>query len=93
MTVRKASLEAGLSDSALNKFLTGQTRSITIETMEKIAAALGVSQRWLMFGDPEIENVTYIWDHIPDRRKRAAISALRALADIDDDGDSGHAAA
>lgn len=92
LTVRNASLRAGLSDSALHKFLTRQTKSITIDSLEKLASALGVSMRWLMFGDPEIENVHIIWEHIPDRRKKAAVAALRAPADMDGDDNSSDAA-
>lgn len=69
MTIRNASLKAGLSDSALHKFLSHQTKSITIDNLEKLADALGVSLRWLLFGDPEVENVHFIWDHIPERRR------------------------
>lgn len=55
MTVRSVSLAAGLSDSALHKFLNGSTDSITLKTVDKIADALGVDPRWLAYGegDPE----------------------------------------
>ena len=45
LTVRKVSLEAGLSDSALHKLLTGSTKSPTLETLEKLAYALDVDAR------------------------------------------------
>lgn len=83
-TYRKVSLDAGLSDSMLHKFMTGQTKSITVENVEAIAKALGVSLRHLMFGEPDIANVSYIWDHIPEQRRKKALQALEAFSDIDD---------
>ncbi len=40
LTLRNVSLAAGLSDSMLHKFMTGGTRSLTLETVDKLAAAL-----------------------------------------------------
>lgn len=56
LSVRKVSLAAGLSDSALHKFLSGSTNSPTLETVDKLADALGVDPRWLAYGegDPEM---------------------------------------
>lgn len=85
LTFRKVSLDAGLSDSMLHKFMTGQTKSITVENLEAVAGALGVTLRHLMFGEPDIENVSYIWDHIPERRRKKALQALEAFSDLDGD--------
>ena len=41
-TVRNISLKAGMSDSMLHKFLTGQTRSMKVGNLEKVAEALGL---------------------------------------------------
>lgn len=80
-TVRNVSLAAGLSDSALHKFLTGSTKSITVDSLEGIAKALDVSLRYLMFGDEDSENVTHIWDRIPARDKERARRILETLAE------------
>lgn len=80
MTVRSLSLHAGLSDSALNKFMTRQTKSLTTDNLEKIAAALGLSVRQLWWGDAD-GKVAYIWDHIPDNRKEQALRVLESFAD------------
>lgn len=82
LSARGVSLAAGLSDSMVHKFLTGQTRSMTVDNLEKIAKALGVSFRYLMFGDAEYENVVYIWDHIPERDRKKALRILEEFADI-----------
>lgn len=58
MSVRSVSLSAGLSDSMLHKFLTGQTDSLTIKTAEKLAEALGVDARWLIFGEGDPDQAT-----------------------------------
>jgi transcriptional regulator with XRE-family HTH domain len=85
LSARSVSLEAGLSDSMLHKFLTSKTQSITVETLEKIAKALGVSLRHLMFGDPDDDKVAYIWDHIPQRDRVRALKLLESFADISSD--------
>jgi DNA-binding Xre family transcriptional regulator len=83
MTYRSVSLAAGLSDSMMHKFMTHQTKSITVENLEAIAKALGVSMRHLMFGDPDDEKVAYIWDHIPERRRKQALEILQTFTDGD----------
>lgn len=90
---RSISLAAGLSDSALTKFLNpnkpGGIKSMTLENMEKIAAALGVSTRWLIFGEDyprEINpKIVYIWDHIPERRREQALQILETFTE-DEEG-------
>lgn len=71
---------AGLSNSALHKYVIGQTRSMTLENIEAVAHAMGVSPRWVIFGDghPEVINV---WDRIPERRKKQALEILETFAD------------
>lgn len=51
LTVRSVSLKAGLSDSALHKFLKGSIQSLTLDTVDKLAKALGVDARWLAYGE------------------------------------------
>lgn len=82
LTVRNVSLAAGLSDSALHKFLTGATNSLTLETVDKLATALGVDPAWLAYGegDPDEANeIASIWDHIPKRDRARAARVLRAF--------------
>lgn len=84
MTVRNVSLAAGLSDSALHKFLTGATESITLKTVEKLAKALGVGERWLAYGEGEPEmatKVTKIFDRIAEEDRAAALRMLESLAE------------
>lgn len=64
LSVRNVSLAAGMSDSALNKFLNGSVDSITIRTAEKLAKALEVDARWLVFGEGDPEEARDIADAI-----------------------------
>jgi len=87
-TYRSVSLAAGLSDSMLHKFMTRQTKSITVENLEAIARALGVSLRHLMFGDPDDDKVSFVWDHIPERRRKQALQVLETFTN-EGDGTNG----
>jgi transcriptional regulator with XRE-family HTH domain len=78
-TVRSISLKAGLSDSMLHKFLSAQTKSITIDNLEKIAEALDTSVRFLLYGE-EGDNVTSIYRRIPDDRKKHALEVFESFA-------------
>jgi transcriptional regulator with XRE-family HTH domain len=83
MSVRKVSLAAGLSDSMLHKFLTGATDSITIKSAEKIAAALKVDPRWLIFGegDPdEASDIASLIRRIPPKWHDQALAVLQTFA-------------
>jgi transcriptional regulator with XRE-family HTH domain len=89
MTVRSVSLDAGLSDSALHKFLTGSTDSITLKTVDKLAEALGVDARWLAYGEGEQElasNVAKLFDQIAEKDRAAALRMLESLARTGTDG-------
>lgn len=83
LTVRGVSLRAGLSDSMLHKFMTGATKSMTVENLERVAGALDVSLRHLMFADPDDDNVSFIWDHIPSQRRKQALQVLETFADTE----------
>lgn len=88
-TPRAVSLKAGLSDSMVHKFLTGQTKSMTVDNLEKVAKALGVTLRYLMFGegDPDAshDNVTRLWDKIAERDRARALRVLETFADDQSD--------
>jgi transcriptional regulator with XRE-family HTH domain len=79
LTERSASLAAGLSDSMLNKFLSGQTKSITIDNLEKIAAALETTVRYLLYGE-EGDNVVSIYSRIPEERRKHALEVFETFA-------------
>lgn len=83
LSPRAVSLGAGLSDSMLHKFLTGQTKSITVDNLEAVAGAMGVSLRYLMFGDPDDEKVSYIWERIAEKRRKQALQVFETFTDDD----------
>ena len=68
----------------MHKFLTGQTKSMTVENLENVAEALGVDSRWLIFGDdarPADPKLADIWDHIPQALRNQALKVLATFAD------------
>lgn len=83
LSYASVSKAAGLSDSAVHKFVTGQIQSMTFEKIEQITKAMGVSLRWVVFGDghPDFENV---WDRIPEKRRAQALKVLETFADEGD---------
>lgn len=88
---RSVSLKAGLSDSMLHKFLTGATRSMTLENMEAVAEALQVDPRWLLWGDepPRAEEVVVkMFDRIPKNRRSQALAVLETFT-TDEETQSG----
>ena len=78
LTVRNVSLKAGMSDSTLHKFLTGSTHSMSFANIERVAAVMGVSVRFLMLGEEETEIIN-IWDRIPDARRPHARDVLETF--------------
>jgi transcriptional regulator with XRE-family HTH domain len=83
LTVRKVSLAAGLSDSMLHKFLTGGTDSMTIKNAEKLANALNVDPRWLIFGEGEPDqasDIASLFRKIPPEWHEKAIAVLETFA-------------
>jgi transcriptional regulator with XRE-family HTH domain len=89
ISARSLSLKAGLSDSMLHKFLTGATDSITVKNLEKVAGALDVDMRWLMFGEGDPEPATdigAIFNRIPESQRLQAIAVLETFARTGTDG-------
>ena len=83
LTVRSVSLAAGLSDSALHKFLTGATDSVTLKTVDKLADALGVDPMWLAYGEGTPEQASDISDmigRIPQNRHQEVMAILEVFA-------------
>jgi transcriptional regulator with XRE-family HTH domain len=83
MTVRSVSLAAGLSDSLLHKFLSNEDQSMTIRNLDKVAEALGVSARFLLFGDDQPAEIIDIWDRIPTAHRPQARDILETFAKKD----------
>lgn len=89
MSARKVSLDAGLSDSLVHKFVTGANSSITLETLDKIAKALEVDPVWLAYGegDPEpASEVSDIWNKIAENDRATALRVLKSFARTGTDG-------
>jgi transcriptional regulator with XRE-family HTH domain len=81
LTFVNVSIRAGLSDSAVHKYCTGRTQSMTTDNLQKVAVAAGVSFRWLLFGD-EDTSVMHLFERIPADRRAQAISLLESMADV-----------
>lgn len=89
LSVRNVSLKAGLSDSMLQKFLKGSTESITLKSVEKIAEALGVDQRWLIFGEgtpDQASDLSKLFDQIREDQRAQALAILETFARTGTDG-------
>lgn len=83
LTVRNVSLRAGLSDSALHKFLSGATNSMTLETVNNLAKALRVNPAWLAHGEGDPDEATpveQIFERIPKERQALALRVLEDFA-------------
>lgn len=82
-SARRVSLDAGLSDSMVHKFLTAATSSLTLETLNKIAEALGVDPVWLAYGegDPDAASeITKVWERIAAEDRDQALRVLETFA-------------
>lgn len=82
MSLRSVSLDAGLSDSMLHKFMKGSTRSLTLETVDKLAKALNVDPVWLAYGegDPErASEIDALLKRIPEDQREQALRVLQAF--------------
>lgn len=81
LTFVNVSIRAGLSDSAVHKYCTGRTQSMTTDNLQKVAAAAGVSLRWLLFGE-EDSSVVSLFERIPAERREHAIAYLEEMASV-----------
>lgn len=89
VSARKVSLDAGLSDSMVHKFITGATASLTLDTLNKIAKALGVDPIWLAYGegDPEAASeIADIWSRIDEQDRETAKRVLAGFVRTGTDG-------
>ena len=70
----------GISKSALQRYASGQTQKIPIDVIEKIAAATGVTARYLMgWDDDKFENVSSE-DIIDDLKKQGVSKGMHVNA-------------
>lgn len=81
LTFVNVSVRAGLSDSAVHKYCTGRTQSMTTDNLQKVAIAAGVSLRWLLFGEENPQVVT-LFERIPANRRQQAMDYLESIADM-----------
>jgi transcriptional regulator with XRE-family HTH domain len=81
LTFVSVSVRAGLSDSAVHKYCTGRTQSMTTDNLQKVAVAAGVSLRWLLFGE-ETSPVMEVFERIPESRRQQAIELLESMAGV-----------
>lgn len=79
LTFVSVSIRAGLSDSAVHKYCTGRTQSMTTDNLAKVAKSAGVSLRWLLFGEEE-SPVVSVFERIPADRRQQAIDLLESMA-------------
>lgn len=79
LSIRNVSLAAGLSDSALSKFLKGSIRSLTLETVDKLAEALAVDPEWLAYGVGDPERSTSIDAQLRNLPEAQRVQAMRIL--------------
>lgn len=82
-TPRNVSLKAGLSDSALHKFLTGSSRTMTIEKLQAVARAIDIPLRYLTHGDVGFDVVSDVWDAIPEEKRGQALDILKTFLPAD----------
>jgi transcriptional regulator with XRE-family HTH domain len=78
LDVKPASVKAGLGETTLRNYLKGMTNSLTFKTVEKLAGALDVTPRWILFGEDSPEIVD-IMDRIPGDRRDHALNVLRTF--------------
>lgn len=76
--VKPASVAAGLGETTLRNFLKGMTASLTVESVAKLADSLGVSSRWILYGDTA--KVADLVERIDAKLMPQAIAVLEAFA-------------
>jgi predicted transcriptional regulator len=85
LSVRNVALKAGLSDSLLHKFLSNPEQSMTLRSLEKVAEAMGVTLRYVLFGEhepvePVDAEVREIWSGLSTARREEAKELLAVIA-------------
>lgn len=79
LSVRGASVAAGLGETTLRNYLKGMTASLTVETVERLAEVLECSVQWLMSGT-DAQKVVSIFDRIPEDQRDQALRVLETFA-------------
>jgi len=87
-SVRGTSIAAGMGETTLRNYLKGMTQSLTIDSAEKLAAEMGVSAHWLIFGEepkteqpPETAEVIRFMSFMDLGRRQTARDIIKRLAD------------
>jgi transcriptional regulator with XRE-family HTH domain len=77
LSVKGASVAAGLGETTLRNYLDGMTVSLTVKTANKLAPVLKASAQWILYG--ETAEVVQIWERIPADRRQQAIDILETF--------------
>jgi transcriptional regulator with XRE-family HTH domain len=78
ISVRGASIAAGMGETTLRNYLKGMTKSLTVDSLEKLADVLEIAPTSLLYGDSA--EVVNIWDRIPEDRRPLARDVLESFA-------------
>lgn len=79
LSVRGASISAGMGETTLRNYLKGMTESLTVESVNKLAPVLKVSSQWLLTGVSA--EVVDLWERIPIGQRDLARDLLERLAE------------
>lgn len=71
--------EAGLGSTTIRNFIDRMTRSLTVDTAEKLAPVLKVSAQWILYG--ETAEIVALWERVPVDRRPMAKDILERIAD------------
>ena len=82
---RAASVRAGLNTHYLQKVLSGETKSISVDALLKLAEALETSPEWLLLGrgpdemPPGATELLNLYAQLPDLDRKSALDYVRWL--------------
>lgn len=89
LSMRKASIDAGLGESAIRDLIRNEAQSPRIDTLKKLAPVLQTTTDWLMHGhgakfdnvhDIEENQVLLVWSKIPRHERIGAMQMLKGFA-------------
>lgn len=83
LSVRGASLAAGLGETTLRNYLDGMTESMTTRSVEKLAPVLETTSEWILGGEAPRQSaqVIDIWDRVPLDRREQVLQILQTFAE------------
>lgn len=93
LSMRGASLAAGLNETWMRDFLDGRTSHPSSRTMEMLAPVLKVPVEWFVTdtkdaGDKDEAEIIWLYRHTPEGKKHLIRDLARALSDEKKSGDS-----